>query len=227
MKKKICSLLSLVFIGGLLHAQPFIHYGNNSISKEEFLRAYNKNKSPEENKEKAIREYVDLYSNFKLKVKAAEELKLDTLHKIEFDVNNFRQQIIENYLNNEKGVENLTNEAIARYQKDLHVIHFSIPVPADADSAKAIDAINDLYSALNKNTDYNAAFQSAFIKNAALKKSDFGFVTAFTLPYTYENIVYGLAPGQVSKPYRSKTALHLFKVTEERPNAGRWKIAQI
>ncbi|MFT3979108.1 MAG: peptidylprolyl isomerase [Ferruginibacter sp.] len=227
MKKKIYGILAFAFLCVSSQAQPFIHYGNNSISKEEFLRAYNKNKTPEENREKSIREYVDLYTNFKLKVKAAEELRLDTLPQIQFDVKNFRQQIIENYLNNEKGVERLTQEAISRYQKDLHVIHFSIPAGTGADSAKAVAAINELYTALKSNNNYNAAFQSIAVKNGALKQSDFGFVTAFTLPYQYENIVYSLQPGEVSKPYRSKTAWHIFKVTEERPNAGRWRVAQI
>jgi len=227
MIKKVYCIIAFGIISTTIHAQSIIHYGNNSISKEEFLRAYNKNKTPVEDKEKSIREYIDLYTNFKLKVKAAEELKLDTLPQIKFDVANFRQQIIENYLNDDKGIKRLTDEAFDRYQKDLHVIHFSAPVAAGADSAKAFKSINELYAALKNNTDENAAFKSIFIKDGSLKSSDFGFVTAFSLPYQYENIIYGLKPGEISKPYRSKSAWHIFKVTEERPNVGHWKVAQI
>lgn len=225
--KKFYGLILLAAIGTSAQAQNFIQYGNQSISKEEFLRAFNKNKTEEEDKENAIKEYVDLYTNFKLKVKAAEELRLDTLSQIQFDVANFRGQVIDNYLNDDKGIDRLKDEAFSRSQKDLHVLHFSIPVPAGADTMKANKSINELYAALKSNSDDKAAFQSIFIKDANLKSSDFGFITAFSIPYQYENIVYALKPGEVSKPYRSKSAWHIFKLKEERPNVGRWRIAQI
>ena len=57
--------------------------------------------------------------------------------------------------------------------------------------------------------------------------NDMGFITVFTLPYEFENIVYSLKPGQVSKPYRSKKGWHIFKNEEERPAVGKIKAAQI
>lgn len=228
--KKVYWLIAFGFCSAGANAQTLIHYGNNSISKDEFLRAYNKNKTVVEDPGKAIREYVDLYSNFKLKVKAAEELKLDTLPQIQFDVNNFRQQIVENYLSNEKGIDRLAEEAFTRLQKDKHVIHFSAPVAAGAkpeDTLRAFKAINDLYAGLKNNGDQEKAFQHVLATGANIRSSDIGFITAFTIPYEYENIVYALKPGEVSKPYRSKNAWHIFKLAEERPSAGRWRIAQI
>jgi peptidyl-prolyl cis-trans isomerase SurA len=54
-----------------------------------------------------------------------------------------------------------------------------------------------------------------------------GIITAFTLPYQYENIVYGLKVGETSKLYRSKSAWHIFKLIEKRKSAGKFKVAQI
>ena len=64
-------------------AQTLFTYGINETGKEEFLRAYNKNKTPVADKEKSLREYLDLYAKFKLKVKAAKELRLDTLQQLQ------------------------------------------------------------------------------------------------------------------------------------------------
>lgn len=228
--KKFYWLIALGFCSGSTYAQTLIHYGNNTISKDDFLKAYNKNKTAAEDKEKAMREYVDLYTNFKLKVKAAEEAKLDTLPQIQFDVNNFRQQIIENYLSNEKGIDRLVDEAFTRLQRDKQVLHYSVPVAAGAkpeDTLSAYKAIQELYTALKNNTAPEKALQAAKATNANIRNSDLGYITAFTIPYEYENIVYGLKNGEVSKPYRSKTAWHIFKVTEDRPSIGRWRIAQI
>ena len=43
--------------------QTLITFGKNEVSKEEFLRAYNKNKTTVTDKEKAIRDYANLYVN--------------------------------------------------------------------------------------------------------------------------------------------------------------------
>ena len=64
-------------------------------------------------------------------------------------------------------------------------------------------------------------------KFSAFKIKDLGFITALSLPYDIENLVYSLKPGEVSKPYRTKSSLHIFKNIGERKSAGRWKIAQI
>jgi peptidyl-prolyl cis-trans isomerase SurA len=229
--KKFYLMLLIAIANATAYSQTFITYGNNNISKQEFLRAYNKNKTNVENKEKALREYVELYSNFKLKVKAAEELRLDTLAQIQYDIRNFRDQIIDNYLSDEKGIDRLTNEAFTRVQKDLHVLHFSIPINTTAsseDTAKAFSVINNLYNALkNSHSDEATTVQKVMGNTGIIKQSDLNFISVFSVPYEFENIIYSLKTGEVSKPYRSKNAWHIFKITEERSSAGRWRIAQI
>lgn len=220
----------LSFLMGMLlsaKAQTFITYGKNSISKQEFLRAYNKNKPGTDAREKSIRDYVDLYTNFKLKVKAASELRIDTLQQIKYDVENFRNQIMENYLSDEAGMKMLENEAFERSQKDIHVLHFFYPVVPGAnssDSLKAFNGINQIYNNL-KSGNSNYAEIVAAVPTA--KQNDIGFITVFTLPYEYENIVYNTGVGEISKPYHSKNGWHIFKILEQRPAAGKWKIAQV
>lgn len=222
--KKIYLLLALAIGYAAGYAQAVFTYGPYAVNKDEFLRAYNKNNSPVTNKETSIREYLDLYSSFKLKVKAAEELRLDTLPQIQYDIANFRHQVEENYMSDEKGTARLLDEAFYRSQKDLHVLHFSTPVPAlAADSLLAIRRMEAVYAALHANeTDYKLISE----KND-VKYGDLGFLTVFSVPYEFENIIYALKPGQASKVYRSKKSWHIFKLVEERKSAGKWKVAQI
>ncbi len=221
--KKIAFFLPIFFIVSNIEAQTVITYGKNTVSKEEFLRAYNKNKSTEEDKEKAIREYATLYSEFKLKVQAAKELKIDTLHQIKNDLDNFRHQVEGGYLNDEKSFEVLLSQALKRSQYDLHLLHYSInidPNSTTSDTLKAFKAMQSLYENLSSPT---ADFQ----KSEEINFSDLGFITVFSLPYQYENIVYNLKPGDVSLPYRSKKSWHVFKLIEQRRSVGKWKVAQI
>ena len=150
--KKVVFFFAM-FNGALFsQAQTLITYGKNKISKEEFLRAYNKNNTQVENKEKSIREYVELYSNFKLKVKAAQELHIDTITQLKNDLENFRHQVEGGYLNDQQSYETLMNQAFQRSQYDLHVIHYFIPVSENAknqDTLKAYQAIYSLYNTVD------------------------------------------------------------------------------
>ena len=224
--KFLLFLAATILTGATSFSQTLFTYGKYAVGKDEFLRAYNKNNVPVANKEKSLRDYLDLYVNFKLKVQAAEDMKLDTLTQLKADLQNFRTQVQDNYLNDEKGLAMLMNEAFNRSRLDMHVLHFSVSVPAGsnpADTLRAFRAINALAASLSKGgTDY----EKQAGENQA-KYADLGFVTVFTLPYSYENIVYSLKPGQVSDPVRSKTAWHIFKLVEERNSIGKWKIAQI
>ncbi len=226
--KKIFLLFAFAGFTSGVFSQTLFTYGNTAVDKDEFIRAYNKNKTLVNDKEKALREYLDLYIKFKLKVKAAQELKLDTLPQLIYDAQSFRGQIEESYLNNEKAVNELLDEAFNRSQKDLHVLHFFVPVDVTQtldDTLKGYKAISGFYTSLAAGkTDYAKLADAETVK---VKQSDLGFITAFSLPYEYENIIYNLKPGQASKPYRTKKGWHVFKIIDERKAVGKWKIAQI
>lgn len=227
--KKFYLLFVLVLGAAAAFSQTLFTYGNKAVDKEEFLRAYNKNKTPVADKEKALREYLDLYVKFKLKVNAAIDMKLDTLPQLQYDAQSFRSQIEDSYLNNEKALDGLLAEAFDRSQKDLHVLHFFAATNntlKPEDTAKIYKAVSTLYSSLNSGkTDYEKLVEAAGAES--IKQSDIGFITVFSLPYEYENVIYGLGKNQVSKPYRSKNGWHIFKVIDERAAVGKWKVSQI
>jgi peptidyl-prolyl cis-trans isomerase SurA len=227
--KRFLLFLTCISCAAAGFSQTLFTYGNNSVDKEEFLKAYNKNKTVVTDKEASLREYLDLYTKFKLKVKAAQELRLDTLPQLRTDLDNFRTQVEESYMNNEKAVDALIDEAFYRSQKDLHVYHFFAAINGNGpDSVKAYQALAEIANSLKQgNTNYDALANDASVKYVKVKAGDLGFITVFSVPYEYENIIYNLKPGEVSVPYRTKNGIHLFKLVEERKTAGRWRVAQL
>jgi peptidyl-prolyl cis-trans isomerase SurA len=229
--KKLLLLISFLFFLSSVYCQALFTYGQNAVSKDEFLRAYNKNKTDDGNKEQAMRDYLELYIKFKLKVQAAKDMHLDTLPSLKSDLQNFRSQVEENYLKDENEVNALVNEAYNRSRKDIHVQHFYVSLNdkmQPADTLKLYKAINETYDELKKGgTDYADIVSEIKEKIAPVQGNDMGFITVFILPYEFENIVYSLKPGEVSKPYRSKKGWHIFKNEEERPAVGKMKAAQI
>ena len=224
-------LLVLSFSATSLFSQTLFTYGGSAVSKDEFLNAYNKNKTPVADKEKALREYLDLYTKFKLKVKAAQNIHLDTLQQLKIDVKSFRSQVEESYMNDEKKVNELIDEAIERSKKDIHLLHFYIPINATSnkvDADKATKAMNELSESLKpETTDHSSIVTQLSKKYLPITVKDLGFITVLILPYEIENLVYNLKPGNSSKVYRTKNGLHIFKNIEERKSVGEWKIAQI
>ncbi len=98
MKKKLLLMCFGCFIAMHIFSQSLFTYGTNQVNKDEFIRAYNKNTTQPDNREKALREYLELYSKFKLKVIAAKELKLDTLEQLKYDMMNFRNRLENDFL---------------------------------------------------------------------------------------------------------------------------------
>lgn len=228
--KRYFLLLAFLSCAAPLFSQTLFTYGNNAVDKQEFLKAYNKNKTAVTDKEASLREYLDLYTKFKLKVRAAQDIRLDTLPLLQTDIQNFRTQVEDSYMNNEKAVDELIEQAFSRSQKDLHIYHFFIPMDSTtADTVKAWQAMNELTERLKADNtiDNDKLGHDISMKYLKIKQNDLGFLTVFAVPYEYENIIYNLKPGQASMPYRSKNGLHVFKLIEERPTAGRWKIAQL
>jgi Parvulin-like peptidyl-prolyl isomerase len=226
MKKILLVFFAACCVSGV-YAQTLFTYGNNVVTKEEFLRAYNKNKTAVVDKSAALKEYLDLYIKFKLKVKAARDMHLDTLAALTTDLQNFRTQIEEGYLNDDKEVDKLVQEAFTRAQKDIHISHLFIAAGKDADSAKVRTAAQGAYTAAMNQKSFAQISEDLNKTGTHAEWADAGYITVFTLPYAYENIVYQLQPGQVSKPYRTKNGFHIFKNIDERKAAGKIKIAQI
>ena len=98
MKKKLLMICFGCFVTMHIFSQSLFTYGTNEVSKDEFMRAYNRNISHVDNKAPSLKEYVDLYSKYKLKVTAAKELKLDTAEQLKYDMMNFRTRLENDYM---------------------------------------------------------------------------------------------------------------------------------
>lgn len=73
--------------------QPLFTYGKSQVSKDEFINSFTRNITQAFDKEQALKEYLKLYTKYKLKVKYAKDLKLDTLEQFKYDVLNFHQRL--------------------------------------------------------------------------------------------------------------------------------------
>lgn len=227
MKKLLFTLLAAgIFITA--DAQTLFTYGPYKVDKAEFLRAFNKNNQPADSKEKAVKEYIDLYSKFKLKVQAAKDLRFDTLANQKADLLSYESQLQETYMSGENFMNDLVSEAFERSKQDMEIAHLFIPILDKKDSAAAKQTIEKAYTELKAGLSFEKAVDKfVTIENYKANSGYIGFITAFTLPYALESLIYNLPAGSFSTPYKSKSGYHIFKNLSQRPAVGSLQVAQI
>lgn len=227
MKKLIFTLAGIAIINTSF-SQTVFTYGKNAVSKDEFVRAFNKNPNTAADRKKALKEYLDLYTNFKLKVQAAYDEGLDKDATQEYELQNFKRQIADNIINEQANIKMLVKEAFDRLQSEINVAQIFVEVAPDGDSVTALKTITNAYNALKQGDDFGET-SAVYSTDEATRQSkgQLGFITAFSLPYEIESVIYNLKPGTYSAPYRSKIGYHIFKNVNQRKSQGSRKVAQI
>ena len=231
-KKILFAIIASVGIISTASSQTLFTYGKYTADAKDFLRAFNKNNAqPVANKAKAINDYLDLYIKSRLKIREAYDRGYDSLPQIKLEVNNLRTQIADNYMNDQEMAGRLQQEAFQRSLKDIHVAHIFISFKNAAgafDSASGKNKRDEILRRLQKGEDFLIVAQQVSDDPAAKNnKGDLGYITAFTLPYEFESVIYATAPGKFSAPVTSKIGYHIFKNLGERKAVGKIKVQQI
>lgn len=232
-KNTIILVLLLLCMKGSF-AQELFRYGKYSVSRDEFMRNYNRNNPQAGNTDRKtnLQENLELYIRYKLKVQAAYDMKFDTLRNQRDELFSFRRQIEGNYLKEDKTFNQMVNQEFSRMQKDLRVSHIIVfladPATKVTDSNRAKKKITDILNRLKSGEDFGKV-AAAYSEDPSVleNKGDLGYITAFTFPPGLEDLAYGTPVGKYSQPYKSSFAYHIFKVTEERKAMGKMKAAQI
>ena len=210
-------------------AQTLFTYGRDSVSVNDFLKAYQKNNTGNKTA-KALQEYLDLYIASRLKIKEAESRGYDTIPQLLSDMASLRNQVLPMYEKDQETLNRLAEEAFNRSQKDVHLAHIFIGFTSTGlpDTAKAKQKAAEAYAQLQKKASFSEVAKH-YSEDPSVKENggDLGFITVFSLPYELESLAYATSVGKISPIYQSKAGLHIFKNLGERKALGRVKAAQI
>jgi peptidyl-prolyl cis-trans isomerase SurA len=118
--------------------------GNSNVTLSEFESVYLKNRGKEDAAKdpKALDNYLDLFVTFKMKVKEAEEMGLDTSSNFKNELSGYRKQLAQPYLTDKDVNEQLLNECYDRMKSDVHARHILIQLGENALPKDTIEAYN-------------------------------------------------------------------------------------
>lgn len=204
---------------------------NEPIYKSEFEYVFKKNNDDDFISKQDLDEYMELFINYKLKVKEAEEMGMDTASAFVKELNGYRNQLAAPYLIDKEVNEELIKEAYERMKTELRASHILIKVDADAIPQDTLAAYNEALNVRNQ-----IVGGASFEKTARLLSSDpsvksnsgdLGYFTVFQMVYPFETAAYNTPVGEVSMPVRTRFGYHLIKITDRRPARGEVKVAHI
>lgn len=206
----------------------------HDVSVSEFDYIYNKNNGEEADYSKqSLEEYLDLYTKFKLKVEKAKAMGLDTVKRLQNELEGYRKQLASSYLVDKEVSEKLIDEVVERSQTDVEVCHIFVANPSSASVGKkqeASEKISMIYGELERGKSYDEmAKRFSEDKRSAIKGGALGFYVAM-LPagfYEFESAMYNTPIGEYSKPVKSKLGYHIIKVVAKRPARGQMEVSHI
>jgi len=208
--------------------------GGNNVTVSEFENVYHKNNSKETAKDaKSLNEYIDLFVNFKLKVKEAEELGLDTAKAFKDELAGYRKQLAQPYLTDKNVNEQLLTETYNRLKMDVHAAHILIKVNENAlpkDTLEAYNKIMKIRARILKGEDFSKVAAEKGISDdpsAIENGGDLGYFTALQMVYPFETAAYTTKIGEISMPVRTRYGYHIVKVIDRRPAQGEVLTAHI
>lgn len=206
----------------------------STVTKSEFLNIYHKNTAKDAvTDKKSLEEYMELYINFKLKVKEAEEMGLDTAVSFKEELDGYRKQLAQPYLTDKDVNENLLKEAYERLQSDVRASHLLVKCDPNAlpkDTLEAYNKIMKIRARIIKGEDFaKVAMEKGVSDDPSVKDNggDLGFFTAFQMVYPFETAAYNTPVGEVSMPVRTRFGYHILKVMDKRKAQGEVLVAHI
>lgn len=206
-----------------------LEIGDRKVNLSEFEAVYKKNNN--QSNAQAVEEYLDLYINFRLKVKEAEDLGLDTSAKFKKELAGYRRQLAEPYLSDNEVTEELIREAYDRLKFEIRASHIMVKIEQNAlpaDTLAAFKKIEAIRKRIVKGEDFTKlAVELSEDPSAKENRGDLGYFSALYMVYPFENVVYNTEVGQVSLPVRTQFGYHIIKIVDKRPNRGEITTAHI
>lgn len=231
MRIKSNILLAVALLcGGAACAQqsdPVIMTVNGQpVLRSEFEYSYNKNNSEGVIDKKTVDEYVDLFVNYKLKVAAALDAKLDTLSSFKKEFATYRDQQIRPSFVTDAAIEAEAHKVYENTKKAIGPKGLIMPAHillivkqkatrAEQDAAKL--RIDSIYNALKNGADFaETAKKLSQDPGSASKGGQLPWISPGQTLKEFEDAAYALENGEMSRPVLSAAGWHIILLKDRK-----------
>ena len=196
-----------------------------------FMKFYFKNIDiVQDEDQKDIDNYLDLYIDYRLKLQQAYSLDLHKKEDYLKEIENTRSSIAQAYLTDNEVSDQLVREAYERGNKEVNASHILIKLDRTAlpaDTLKAWNKIHDIEQELKNGSSFSSLARTKSEGPSAGNEGNLGWFGSFRMVYEFENAAFDTEKGSFSKPFRTDFGYHIVYVNDTRPNPGEVTVAHI
>ncbi len=196
------------------------------VPRSEFEYSYNKNNTDGVIDKKTVEEYVDLFVNYKLKVQAALDARIDTTSAFLKEFAQYRdQQVRPTFVTDDDMLEEahkVYDQTKANIGPDGLVMagHILILLKQKATEAQQQEAkrrIDSVYTALQAGADFEElAKKVSQDPGSAARGGMLGWFSRNQMVKEFEDAAFALQPGELSKPVLSPFGWHVILMKERK-----------
>ncbi len=235
--KKFLSLFILVFLSATTvfsqnKKEVLMTINGKPVYTNEFKRVYKKNLDlVQDESQKDIDSYLELFIDYKLKIAEAQAQGLDQESAYISEFSKYRDQLSRNYLFEDKVTEELAKEAYERGKFDIAASHILIRVDYESvpqDTLAAYNKIKSIRERALKGEDF-ASLAGTYSEEPGAKErgGDLGYFSVFTMVYPFESAAYNTPVGEISEIVRTSFGYHIIKVKDRRAKLPKIGVSHI
>lgn len=222
------ALLSVGAIAWAAKDPVVMTVNGEDVPKSEFEYLYHKN-SQQQIEAQPIEEYVGMFELYKMKVADAKAEGIDTTAAFISEMAQYRRDLANPYLADSVYLNKLIDEAYSHSLEEVDFSHIMFPKGRNArDNAKNRHKADSVRALLLAGGDFaELAKEFSSDRTVATNGGHLGYIASGRLPYTYEQVGYGLAPGEISEVVESSAGYHILKGGPHRPARGSVRASHI
>ena len=197
------------------------------VSANEFVRVYNKNLNlVQDDSQKEIDSYLELFINYKLKLTEAKALRYDKDPVYLKEFQSYKNQLTQSYLTDKNVTDDLVREAYDRTKNEVKAQHILILLDEVETDTLAVYSKVEAYRKRLVNEDFES-LKKELHNGKNIFVEDLGYFSAFKMVYNFESAAYATEVGAVSQPFRTRFGFHVVKILEKRKSRGQVSVAHI
>ena len=196
-------------------------YDKGNVTVGEFEKAYAKNSggvdAAKDDSLEQYQKFLDLYVNFKLKIKDAYERGYDKNPELTAELNDYKKKVGVSYLLDKELVEPQIQKLYDQRRTELRVSHIMIRPDSTGDEGAKEKANAVLKRALAGESFESLANEFSADQYSKAKGGDIYYITAGLIVPEFEDAAYKAELGKVyPEVVKTRFGYHIIKVTEKR-----------
>lgn len=220
------ALLSSTMVFAQQNDPVIMTVNGQPINRSEFEYSYNKNNTEGVIDKKSVEEYVDLFINYKLKVQAALDAKLDTLTSFKQEFMTYRDQQVRPSMITDADVEaearKIYKETRDRIENSgglvrcAHILLALKQKATDSEQTAIANRADSIYNVLKKGGNFaELAKKYSSDPGSAARGGELPLITKGQTVQSFETALFSMKPGEISHPVLSPFGYHIIKYIEK------------